>query len=379
MKPDIDIIGASDVMERLRQFALQVAETDITVLITGETGSGKEVLARFIHKHSRRAEKSFIPVNCGAIPTGILESELFGHEKGAFTGAVQGRKGYFETADRGSIFLDEIGEMSLETQVKFLRVIENGEFQRVGASSTIYSDTRIIAATNKNLMQAVADRNFREDLYYRLRSVELQIPPLRERGRDILLLIEHFVLEFQQKHTIPFEGFTPDATEMLLRYPWPGNVRELRNLVESLLVLEKGQEITSGILDKHLVQRSRFKSLVHDPVRSEKNELQLLYSSLIQLRQEVSDIRHMVQQLAEAGQQPQPAKFLLPDPSQRPVPPSIAEPDPAPAAAPPSLDDAEKKTIMEAINSCGGNKKKAAAALGTTERTLYRKIKRYGL
>ncbi|MWV53949.1 sigma-54 interaction domain-containing protein [Chlorobium phaeovibrioides] len=377
MKPDTVIIGASDVMERLRQFALQVAETDITVLITGETGSGKEVLARFIHNHSRRAGKSFIPVNCGAIPTGILESELFGHEKGAFTGAVQARKGYFETADRGSIFLDEIGEMSLETQVKFLRVIENGEFQRVGASSTIYSDTRIIAATNKNLMQAVAEHNFREDLYYRLRSVELQIPPLRERGRDILLLTEHFVHEFQQKHTIPFEGFTPDATEMLLRYPWPGNVRELRNLVESLLVLEKGREITSGILDKHLIQRNRFKSLVHDPVRSEKNELQLLYSSLIQLRQEVSDIRHMVQQLMEPDRPLHTAPLLLPDPSENTEPPSITEPGPAPA--PPSLDEAEKKTIIEAINRCGGNKKKAAAALGTTERTLYRKIKRYGL
>jgi len=379
MKPNTDIIGSSDVMVRLRQFALQVAETDITVLITGETGSGKEVLARFIHNHSRRAGKSFIPVNCGAIPMGILESELFGHEKGAFTGAVQGRKGYFETADRGSIFLDEIGEMSLETQVKFLRVIENGEFQRVGASSTIYSDTRIIAATNKNLMQAVADKNFREDLFYRLRSVELQIPPLRERGRDILLLTEHFVHEFQQKHTIPFEGFAPDATEMLLRYPWPGNVRELRNLIESLLVLEKGREVTSGILDKHLVQRNRYKSLVHDPVRSEKNELQLLYSSLIQLRQEVSEIRHMVQQLMEPGCQPQPAKLLLPDPSERPAAARVAPPNPEPATAPPSLDEAEKRTIMEALNSCGGSKKKAAAALGTTERTLYRKIKRYGL
>jgi transcriptional regulator with PAS, ATPase and Fis domain len=239
MKRETAIIGQSALISQLKQLALQVAETDITVLIIGETGSGKEVLARFIHANSLRADKSFIPVNCGAIPAGILESELFGHEKGAFTGAVQSRKGYFESADRGTIFLDEIGEMPLETQIKFLRVIETGEFQRVGSSETIYSDARIIAATNKNMYQAVAEKNFREDLFYRLRSVELQIPPLRERGRDILLLAENFVHEFELKHKIVFEGFSPDGAEMLIRYPWPGNVRELRNLIESLLVLEK--------------------------------------------------------------------------------------------------------------------------------------------
>jgi len=300
MKREPEIIGQSLLISQLKQLALQVAETDITVLIIGETGSGKEVLARFIHANSLRADKSFIPVNCGAIPVGILESELFGHEKGAFTGAVQSRKGYFESADRGTVFLDEIGEMPLETQVKFLRVIETGEFQRVGSSETIYSDARIIAATNKNMYQAVAEKNFREDLFYRLRSVELQIPPLRERGRDILLLAENFVHEFEQKHKIVFEGFSPDAAEMLMRYPWPGNVRELRNLIESLLVLEKGKYITPEVLEKHLVQRNRYKSLVHDPARSEINELQFIYSNIIQLRQEVSEIRQLLQHLVQA-------------------------------------------------------------------------------
>ncbi|NTV99088.1 MAG: sigma-54-dependent Fis family transcriptional regulator, partial [Chlorobiaceae bacterium] len=330
----------------------------------------------------------FIPVNCGAIPSGILESELFGHEKGAFTGAVQSRKGYFESADKGTIFLDEIGEMPLETQVKFLRVLESGEFQRVGSSESVYSDARIIAATNRNMYQAVAEKNFREDLFYRLRSVELQIPPLRERGRDILLFAENFVHEFQQKHKIAFEGFSPDAAEILMRYPWPGNVRELRNLIESLLVLEKGKYITPEILEKHLVQRNRYKSLVHDPTRSEKHELHVIYSSILQLRQEVGELRQMLQHLIQAGYQPQPQLLLpgspevytpvnaLPGPIASEVLPGTFENDKESLH---SLDEMEKKVIAQALESCGGSRRKAAKALGITERTLYRKIKSYGL
>ena len=383
MKREIKIIGQSVLISQFKQLALQVAETDITVLIIGETGSGKEVLARFIHTNSLRADKSFIPVNCGAIPAGILESELFGHEKGAFTWAVHSRKGYFESADRGTIFLDEIGEMPLETQVKFLRVIETGEFQRVGSSETIYSDARIIAATNKNMYQAVAEKNFREDLFYRLRSVELQIPPLRERGKDILLLAETFVHEFEHKHKIVFEGFSPDAGEMLMRYPWPGNVRELRNLIESLLVLEKGKYITQEILEKHLVQRNRYKSLVHDPSKSEKNELQIIYSSIIQLRQEISDIRQLLQHLVQTRPH---IPLLLPDGSIT-HPPVITSLNTAPeqsndkheTEALHSLEEIEKKSIADALEICHGNKRKTAKALGITERTLYRKIKAYGL
>jgi DNA-binding NtrC family response regulator len=383
MKRETKIIGQSVLISQLKQLALQVAETDITVLIIGETGSGKEVLARYIHSNSLRADKSFIPVNCGAIPAGILESELFGHEKGAFTGAVQSRKGYFESADRGTIFLDEIGEMPLETQVKFLRVIETGEFQRVGSSETIYSDARIIAATNKNMYQAVAEKNFREDLFYRLRSVELQIPPLRERGKDILILAENFVHEFERKHKIAFEGFSPEAGEMLMRYTWPGNVRELRNLIESVLVLEKGKYITPEILEKHLVQRNRYKSLVHDPSKSEINELQIIYSSIIQLRQEISEIRQLLQHLIQTRPH---TPLLLPDAS-------LTRPQENTSLSPAteennnthesevllSLDDIEKKSIAEALEICNGNKRKTAKALGITERTLYRKINAYGL
>lgn len=381
MSRSSDILGRSPGIVQLRELAQQVASTDVTVLITGETGSGKEVLARFIHEHSRRATKSLIPVNCGAIPSGILESELFGHEKGAFTGAIQARKGYFESADRGTIFLDEIGETPLETQVKLLRIIETGEFQRVGASETVSTDTRIIAATNRNLHQAVAEGNFREDLYYRLHSVELQIPPLRERGGDILLLAEHFIHGFERKHGIAFEGFSPEATELLLRYPWPGNVRELRNLVESLLILERGREVTSEILERHLVQRSRHKSLVHDPARTEKNELNLIFGSLIQLRQEMVEIRQMLQQLLLANR-PHSPQLLLPGP-QAPAP--VDETFPAPASSSTALEptlpleELEKRSIASTLQKFGGNKRKTAQALGINERTLYRKIKEYGL
>lgn len=371
-----DILGRSPAILRLRELALQVAVTDVTVLVTGETGSGKEVFARFIHDHSRRAAKSFIPVNCGAIPSGILESELFGHEKGAFTGAIQARKGYFEAADRGTIFLDEIGEMPLETQVKLLRVIETGEFQRVGASETISTDTRIVAATNRNLSQAVADGHFREDLYYRLRSVELQIPPLRERGGDVLLLAGHFMRNFERKHGITFEGFSQEATELLLRYPWPGNVRELRNLTESLLILERGHEITPDILERLLAQRSRHKSLVHDPGRTETNELSLIYGSLIQLRQEIGEIRQMLQQLMQG--RPPSGQLLLPGPAS---PPQPLETRPATTGAEPTLplEELEKRTIADTLQKLGGSRRKTAQALGINERTLYRKLREYGI
>ena len=384
MNKTIDFLGESAPIQQLKHLALQVAQTDVTVLLTGETGSGKEVLARFIHGNSRRSHKNFIPVNCGAIPTGILESELFGHEKGSFTGAIQNRKGYFESADQGTVFLDEIGEMPLETQVKLLRVIESGEFQKVGSSETIYSDARLIAATNKNLQQAVTEKSFREDLYFRLHSVELHIPPLRERGRDILILAEHFILQFERKHAISFEGFTHDAAEMLLRYNWPGNVRELKNILESLLILEKGKQISSDILDKHLVQRNRDKGLVHDPERSEKNELNLIYNSLIRLNQEMDEIKKLLllQQKSPHEEHPK-APLLLPPPLPEEKQKSVSRlGNFGPAEKEPeikTLEALEKQAITHALLACGGNKRQTAKALGINERTLYRKISKYGL
>ena len=376
MSKMIDFLGESAAIVQLKHLALQVAQTEVTVLITGETGSGKEVLSRFIHAHSRRSHKSFIPVNCGAIPSGILESELFGHEKGAFTGAVQGRKGYFESADHGTIFLDEVGEMPLETQVKLLRVIEAGEFQRVGSSETIYSDTRIIAATNKNLQQAVAEKNFREDLYFRLHSVELHIPPLRERERDVLILAEHFIRQFERKHGISFDGFTNDAAEILLRYNWPGNVRELKNLLESLLILEKGKQITPDILDKHLVQRSKYKSLVHDPEKSEKNELNLIYNSLIKLHQEISEIKQLLGDRGGPHEEHHKMPLLLPPPLPEKTENGGGKERTEEIQ---TLETLEKQAIADTLKTFNGNKRQTARALGLNERTLYRKIAKYKL
>ncbi|WP_294347101.1 sigma-54 dependent transcriptional regulator [Prosthecochloris sp.] len=383
MSKTIDFLGESAPIQQLKHLALQVAQTDITVLITGETGSGKEVLSRFIHGHSRRSHKNFIPVNCGAIPTGILESELFGHEKGAFTGAIQSRKGYFESANQGTIFLDEIGEMPLETQVKLLRVIETGEFQRVGSSETSHSDARLIAATNKNLQQAVTAKSFREDLYFRLHSVALHIPPLRERGKDILILAEHFIRHFERKHTITFEGFTNDAVEMLLRYNWPGNVRELKNLLESLLILEKGKQITSETLDKHLVQRSRDKGLVYDPEKSEKNELNLIYNSLIRLHQEINEVKQLLQQKESSQEEPSKTPLLLPPPLPEKQENVVSSPDTHETSNEETgilpLETIEKQAIVEALKTYGGNKRQTAKTLGINERTLYRKIRKYRL
>ncbi len=374
-----DFLGESAEIRQLKHLALQVAKTEVSVLITGETGSGKEVLARFIHDNSRRSQEQFIPVNCAAIPSGILESELFGHEKGAFTGAVQSRKGYFETADRGTIFLDEIGDMPLETQVKVLRVIESGDFQRVGASEIVRSDARIIAATNKNLPQAVAEKTFREDLYYRLHSVELRLPPLRERGQDILLLAGHFIRLFERKHGISFEGFTSDSSEMLLRYNWPGNVRELRNLLESILILERGKQITPDILDRHLAQRTRHKSLVYDPEKSEKNELNLIYSSLIRLHQEITEIKQILSHEQEETARETKPPLLLPPAPNREEPGGEAREKTSAQREILTIEELEKRAISQALETFGGNRRQTAKALGLNERTLYRKLRTYGL
>jgi transcriptional regulator with PAS, ATPase and Fis domain len=238
-----ELLGDSIPIVELREIIKQVAPTDVTVLITGESGTGKEVVANEIHKHSKRSNKPFITVNCGAIPEGIIESELFGHIKGSFTGATENRKGYFEAASGGTIFLDEIGELPMQTQVKFLRVIENGEYMKVGGNRTEKVDVRIIAATNKNLEQLIGNNSFREDLYYRLRSINIEIPPLRERKGDIKILFDSFTRQFTKRNSIEFKGITSGAMEYINSYNWPGNVRELKNFTESLLTLNADKTI----------------------------------------------------------------------------------------------------------------------------------------
>ncbi|MCH8069719.1 MAG: sigma-54-dependent Fis family transcriptional regulator, partial [Candidatus Marinimicrobia bacterium] len=246
------LIGYSEAIEQVLEMMGQIAPVDISVLITGESGTGKEIVARAIHKLSRRSSQSLVIVNCGAIPAGIIESELFGYKKGAFTGAGEDRKGYFEEANLGTIFLDEIGEMPYETQVKLLRVLETGEFMRVGDAQTRRSDVRVIAASNKNLFEESNKGNFRKDLYYRLRTVTIDIPALRFRLEDVDDLVDRFSLQFSRTNDLPYRGFTSDAIKVLKQYDWPGNVRELKNFIESILILERGNKISSDMVIKHL-------------------------------------------------------------------------------------------------------------------------------
>ena len=359
------IIGQSVEIQEIIDVVRQVAPTDITVLITGESGVGKEVIARALHSASKRAKKSMVTVNCGAIPEGLIESELFGHEKGSFTSAVETRKGYFEIADGGTVFLDEIGEMPVTTQVKLLRVLENGEFMRIGSSTPRNADVRVIAATNKNLDQEVQQRRFRPDLYFRLRSVNIWIPPLRSRRDDIPILIEHFVKEISEKNGIEFQGFTEEARELLFEYRWPGNVRELRNVIESMIVLENGKPVGEGDLRKYL---QGYRADVVDrnlPVITNKTveqaERELIYRALLELK---TDILEM--------------KDILGHPSEQMRAGAVGI-EPSNGNGTMSLDEMERQMILKALDRHEGNRRMAAKELNISERTLYRKIKEYGL
>jgi DNA-binding NtrC family response regulator len=376
------IVAESMEMREILHVVQQVAPSDITVLITGESGTGKEIVATTIHKLSDRSDKPMISVNCGAIPEGIIESELFGHEKGAFTSASEQRKGYFELADKGTIFLDEIAELPQQTQVKFLRVLENGEFMRVGSGATKRVDVRIIAATNRDIEEEVTDGQFRADLYYRLRSVNIRIPPLRERRDDIVPLVKKFADEFVRSAKMSFGGFSSNAIDALIEYDWPGNIRELRNVVESLIVLEPGGEI-------HAEEVRRFLSRMHRPdIRpgifddrrlpvhlhksSEQAERELIYRALLEMRKDILELKDF---LMNRHSQPQPV-HLLPasayNENDRNVKNEMIE-------ELPSIEEMEKSLINEALRRTGGRRREAAKALQISERTLYRKIKEYGL
>lgn len=356
------IIGESLEMQEIVQVVQHVAPTDITVLITGESGVGKEVIAQAIHGASARAKKTMVTVNCGAIPEGIIESELFGHERGSFTGASSERKGYFELADGGTIFLDEIGELPLATQVKFLRILENGEFLRVGSSLARKVDVRVIAATNKDLQQEVRNGNFRQDLFYRLRSVNIRIPPLRERKEDIPLLIEKFVKEFSEKNGIQFSGITPDAMEVLKNYYWHGNVRELRNVIESMLVIERGKTLDVNDVKKYLRLPPEDRSVpMLMPKQSELGERQLLYRALIELKNDLLEVKNLLKEaLTRNGEA-----------TERAAVSSVSETL--------SLEEMERRMIETSLKKYHGNRRLAANELKISERTLYRKIKEYGL
>ena len=291
------IIGTSEKIYEVLGMIAQVAPVDISVLVTGESGCGKEIIARSIHKHSKRSQTPMVIVNCGAIPEGIIESELFGHKKGSFTGASDDRKGYFEQANKGTIFLDEIGEAPLETQVKLLRVLETGEYMRVGDSKIRRTDVRVIAATNKNLSDLVKKNQFRQDLYYRLKTVNIHIPALRERVEDINPFVERFALEFTRSNEIRYRGFMPDAIRVMKQYDWPGNVRELKNFVEKIMVLEKGERITADMVNRELADVIKEPLMENDrlPIAinktSEQAEIDIILRQLFSLKQDTELIR----------------------------------------------------------------------------------------
>ncbi|OQX86934.1 sigma-54-dependent Fis family transcriptional regulator [candidate division KSB1 bacterium 4484_87] len=376
------LIGNSPAILQIFQTIEQVAPSDISVLIVGESGTGKELVARAIHQNSKRAEKPLIIVNCGAIPEGLIESELFGHEKGAFTGAIGTRKGFFETAHGGTVFLDEIGEMPLSAQVKLLRVLEGHEFTRVGGSTPQKTDVRIIAATNRSLDKEVQEGNFRQDLYFRLRAVTIEIPPLRARREDIPLLAQTFATRFAKANHINFAGFDETAFSALANYNWPGNVRELKNLIESIIVLEKGAKITGDVIRRHLdpFQQQQTRNLpipLNKP--TEQVEREFIYRALIDLKSEIFQLRELILTRLFPPKRlrswENDYQIVHPNDEVETIDPVSGEE----IHVLPSLPDMEKNLIEETLNHFNGNKRKAAASLQISERTLYRKIKEYNL
>jgi len=421
------LIGESAALKQVIDKIMQVADTDITILLKGESGVGKDITARAIHSISQRKHNDLVIVNCGAIPEGIIESELFGHEKGSFTGAHEAREGYFEKADAGTIFLDEIGDTPKNVQVKLLRVLESGEYFRVGSSKLRTTDVRVIAATNKDLWNEVKEGNFREDLYYRLDTVKIKLPPLREREEDIIPIFRKFVTEFSAKYDSVFKGFSDDAKDLLVSYRWPGNVRELRNVAEQLVVLEKSQFIDTEKLQKYLKGRQHTGSADNLPVLSReveqerredggsfgKGDQQLIYKALVELRSDIGDLKKMLASFLYSTFSGKSLK-ALPQNIQDEMQSSemydvktdvseteneslgvqsyadadISEEEPEETSEfseffngdiIPSIEKTEQFLIEQALNKFDGNRRKASEALGISERTLYRKLDQYGL
>lgn len=386
IKQRFGIIGNNAALNRAIDVALQVAPTDLSVLITGESGVGKEVFPQIIHQNSSRKHGQYIAVNCGAIPEGTIDSELFGHEKGSFTGALADRKGYFEVADGGTIFLDEAGELPLPTQARLLRVLESGEFIKVGSSKVQKTNVRIVAATNVNLVKAVGEGKFREDLYYRLNTVPIQIPPLRERSEDIVLLFRKFASDCAEKYRMPPVHLDDEARQLLLSYRWPGNIRELKNVTERISILEEKREITAETLRLYLpnVNVAKYPVLVsqENDQKSFANEREILYQILFDMRKDVNDLKKLVHDII-GGNMPVDINKdnLYPTRIQSVTTvhaPLVQEAETVEAENL-SLEEVEKEMIRKALERHKGKRKDAAADLKISERTLYRKIKEYNL
>ena len=409
VKNRFGIIGNSEPLNRALDVAIQVAPTDITVLITGESGTGKENMPKIIHHYSSRKHHEYIAVNCGAIPEGTIDSELFGHEKGAFTGATDSRKGYFEVADGGTIFLDEVGELPLPTQVRLLRVLETGEFIKVGASKVKKTDVRIIAATNENVQKAIQKGKFREDLFYRLSTVPIFLEPLRERKNDIHLLFRKFSADFAEKYRMPGIRLNQKAVEILEKYSWPGNIRQLKNVAEQISVIENSREVDELILTKYLpdIDSSRNLPMVIDGHKESDNfsERDILYKVLFEMKQDVTEMKRVIVDLlnnnnlsnnektalitklsdssaldGEIKFNEQPSNTVsLQEENINEEPPSynISFQESVEIEESLSLEEREKELIQKALKKHNGRRKNAAKELGISERTLYRKIKEF--
>ncbi|MCC8146677.1 MAG: sigma-54 dependent transcriptional regulator [Bacteroidales bacterium] len=409
IKQRFGIIGSSAKLNREIEKAILIAPTDLTVLITGESGVGKEVFPQIIHQNSARKHGPYIAVNCGAIPEGTIDSELFGHEKGSFTGALAERKGYFEVADKGTIFLDEVGELPIATQARLLRVLEYGEFIKVGSSKVQKTDVRIVAATNVELLNAIRKGKFREDLYYRLNTVPIYIPPLRERREDIYLLFRKFSSDFAEKYRMPAITLTADGREMLMRYRWPGNVRELKNITERMSIFEQEREIDTDRLKTYLsapdIEQLPAVIPSDQDSRSFANEREILYQVLFDMKRDINELKKLVpgyinpspapgtESAEVAPAYPVVSSYAPLIKKEEPLfqyadevtedEPTVIEPE-IKVAEPEteeikSLEDMEKEMIIKALERHSGKRRNAAQDLKISERTLYRKIKEYGL
>ncbi len=381
IKQRFGIIGQSPLLNRNIEVAVQVARTDLSVLITGESGVGKEHFPKIIHAYSARKHGPYFAVNCGAIPEGTIDSELFGHEKGAFTDAKNEHKGYFEIADGGTLFLDEVGELPLQTQVRLLRVLETGEFLRMGSSQVRKTNVRVVAATNLNMRQAIDEGRFREDLYYRLNTVEIRVPALRERKEDIPLLFRKFAVDFCNRYQMPPLSLSEEATMMLQNSYWRGNIRQLKNLAEQIAVIEMDHQISADTLRRYLPQEENRQEIVlRNPSQQSgkdySHEIGILYNMVMQNRKELEDLRALLEDSSRKNviarnNEKAPAIESAPSRDEEEIVP-VEE-------ASLRIDDGEKERIKRALELSGGNRKVAAEKVGLSERTLYRKIKEYGL
>lgn len=396
-KLQFGIIGNDPDLLRAVDTAIQVAHTDLTVLITGESGVGKEFFPKIIHSNSVRKHGKYIAVNCGAIPEGTIDSELFGHVKGAFTGAVSERKGYFSEANGGTIFLDEVAELPMPTQARLLRVLENGEFIRVGSSDVEKTNVRIVCATNVNLPDAIANGRFREDLYYRLNTVPISVPPLRRRGDDVVLLFKKFCMDFAAKYNVPRIELEESARMALLNYSWPGNIRQLKNVAEQVSILELNRKVDGDVMSRYLPEQPKSNLPMFAGQQSERktfeSEREILYSVLFDMRRDITELKQQIENLRSAGSESQEhMPYYDPvQPAQPVMHPTLHIHSQTPhythaesvvdeyVEEALSLDDVEKRTILMALERNKGKRRNAAKELNISERTLYRKIKEYGI